>query len=75
MSSVMRLILNQSHLAVKWVILRFLRSSDEVFGRDSLEELRLLGSAQGGGSSTKGALYLCMRSSILKGLGKKCGKE
>lgn len=49
----MRLIHNQSHLAVKQVILRSLWLSDEVSGRDSSEELRLLGSAQEGGSSTR----------------------
>jgi len=47
----MRLIHNQSCLAVNWVILRSLQSSNEVLGRDSSEELR---SAQEGGSSTGG---------------------
>lgn len=37
---------------MKQVILRSLWPSNEVSGRDSSEELRLLGSAQEGGTST-----------------------
>lgn len=73
MSSITRLIHNQSHQVVKRVILGSLWSSNEGLGK-SWEELRLLGSVQKEAAVLGGWLPL-MRPSIPKGLGKKCKKE
>lgn len=71
----MKLIHNQSHLAVKWVILRSLWSWNWGFGRDCSEELSLLVSVQEGGSSS-GELFISAGDlTFKKTLGKKRGKK
>lgn len=70
----MRLIPNQSHQAVKWVILRSLWSLNEGFGIE-LRGAWVTGVCTRRKQQYWGAGYLCMRPSISKGLGKKCKKE
>lgn len=74
----MRLIPNQSPLAAKWVILRSLWSSGEVFGRHISEELTLLGSAEGGSSTERlftSAGYPAFQKALEKSVGKSKRKK